>query len=95
MDDILLISTWKSMDIHGYPWISMEIHGNPWESMDIHGDPWISMEMHGYPWKSLEIRGKFQRALKLAENRENELFTFFGFLPPYIDVSGSLVSRKR
>ena len=28
--------------------------------------------------------------LKLAANREKQLFTFFGFLPPYFDVSGVL-----
>ena len=30
------------------------------------------------------------RALKLAANHEKQLFTFFGFLPPYFDVSRSL-----
>ena len=30
------------------------------------------------------------RALKLAANHEKRLFTFFGFLPPYFDVSGAL-----
>ena len=35
------------------------------------------------------------RALKLVANREKQVFTFFGFLPPYIGVSGSLVSRMR
>ena len=34
-------------------------------------------------------------ALKMAENHEKPGFTFFAFLPPYIGVSGSLVSRKR
>ena len=34
-------------------------------------------------------------ALKMAENNEKPCFTFFAFLPPYIGVSGSLVSRKR
>ena len=34
-------------------------------------------------------------ALKLAENREKDLLTFFAFLPPYIGVSGSLVSFMR
>ena len=31
------------------------------------------------------------RALKLAANREKQLFTCFGFLPPYFGVSASLV----
>ena len=34
-------------------------------------------------------------ALKMAENIEKQCFTFFAFLPPYIGVSGSLVSRNR
>ena len=34
-------------------------------------------------------------ALKLAENHEQQLFTFFAFLPPYMGVSDSLVPRKR
>ena len=35
------------------------------------------------------------RALKLAANREKQVFTFFGFLPPYIGVSGLPVYLKR
>ena len=31
----------------------------------------------------------------MAENHEKQCFTFFAFLPPYIGVSGSLVSRMR
>ena len=37
----------------------------------------------------------FIEVLKLAENPEKQCFTFFAFLPPYIGVSGSLVSRMR
>ena len=37
----------------------------------------------------------FIRALKLAANREKQVFTFFGILPPYIGVSGLLVYCKR
>ena len=37
----------------------------------------------------------FVEALKMAENPEKQSFTFFAFLPPYIGVSGSLVSRMR
>ena len=33
--------------------------------------------------------------LNMAENHEKPRFTFFAFLPPYLGVSGSLVSRKR
>ena len=33
-------------------------------------------------------------ALKMLENAEKPSFTFFAFLPPYIGVSGYLVSRK-
>ena len=35
------------------------------------------------------------RAFKLAANHEKQVVTFFAFLPLYIGVSGSLVSRKR
>ena len=31
----------------------------------------------------------------MPKNHEKQCFTFFAFLPPYIGVSGSLVSRKR
>ena len=31
----------------------------------------------------------------MVENHEKQSFTFFCLLPPYIGVSGSLVSRKR
>ena len=37
----------------------------------------------------------FIEALKMAKNHEKQSFTFFAFLPPYIGVSGSLVSRMR
>ena len=37
----------------------------------------------------------FIEVLNMAENLEKQSFTFFAFLPPYIGVSGSLVSRKR
>ena len=37
----------------------------------------------------------FIEALKMPENKEKQSFRFFAFLPPYIGVSGSLVSRKR
>ena len=37
----------------------------------------------------------FIEALKMAEIHEKQCFTCFAFLPPYIGVSGSLVSRKR
>ena len=37
----------------------------------------------------------FIEVLKIAENLEKQSFTFFAFLPPYIGVSGSLVSRNR
>jgi len=35
------------------------------------------------------------RALKLAANPEKQVFTFFGFLPPYIGVSGLPVYVRR
>ena len=37
----------------------------------------------------------FIEVLKIAENLEKQRFTFFAFLPPYIGVSGFLVSRMR
>ena len=37
----------------------------------------------------------FIEALKMAENPEKQVFTFFAFLPAYIGVSGSLASRNR
>ena len=37
----------------------------------------------------------FIEVLKIAENIEKQSFTFFAFLPPYIGVSGPLVSRMR
>ena len=37
----------------------------------------------------------FIEVLTMAENIEKQSFTFFAFLPPYIGVSGSLVSRMR
>ena len=73
----------------------MDIHGSPWKSMDFLRCSWIFVEIRGNPWKSVEIRGKFQEALKLAENRGKQLFTFFAFLPPYIGVSGSPMYLKR
>ena len=36
----------------------------------------------------------FIEALKIAENHENQGFTFFAFLPPYFDVSGFLAYPK-
>ena len=37
----------------------------------------------------------FIEALKMAAKHEKPCFTFFAFLPPYIGVSGSLVSGMR
>ena len=37
----------------------------------------------------------FIEVLKIAENLEKQSFTFFAFLPPFIGVSGSVVSRTR
>ena len=42
----------------------------------------------------MEIHEKIQQALKFAENREKQLFTFFAFLHPYIGVSGFLAYPK-
>ena len=46
-------------------------------------------------WVGLGWVGGGLGVLKMAENHEKQCFTFFAFLPPYIGVSGSLVSRKR
>ena len=53
------------------------------------------MDFRGFSWIFVDVHDFFVGALKLAENREKQLFTFFALLPPYIGVSGSLVSRKR
>ena len=56
------------------------------------------MEIRGNPWKceqALKMAENREQALKMAANREKTLFTFFGFLPPYIGVSGLLVYFKR
>ena len=53
-------------------------------------------------WEELEQRDLFEEKLPKAtaleirlreegENHEKQLFTFFGFLPSYFGVSGSLV----
>ena len=47
-------------------------------------------------WKNVIFVDDFSiGALKLAANREKQVFTFFGFLPPYIGVSGSPMYLKR
>ena len=48
-------------------------------------------KVHGFHRFSLI----FIEVLKMAENDEKPCFTFFAFLPPYIGVSGSLVSGMR
>ncbi len=37
----------------------------------------------------------FVGVFKIAEKHEKHIYTFFAFLPAYIGVSGSFVSRKR
>ena len=49
------------------------------------GDFWVKKSPK---WRLLLI---FIEALKMAENHEKQLFTFFAFLPPYIGISGFLV----
>ena len=89
------------MHIHRHPWASMHIDRF---SIDFRGrmDPpkyglgaprmGIMCRPHG---KMYFFDDFFIRALKLAANREKQLFTFFGFLPPYIGVSGSLTYPNR
>ena len=59
-----------------------------------------SLKRHSKSKKSYKInespKSKISfRCVKLRENPENLGFTFFGFLPPYLGVSDSLVYFKR
>ena len=51
-------------------------------------------EKIGESRKNRRIANKFQQVFKMAENAEKQGFTFFAFLPPYIDVSGFLAYPK-
>ena len=43
----------------------------------------------------MEIRGKFQQALKMVEDREKQLFTFFVFYPLIVAFQASSHSPER
>ena len=50
--------------------------------MDFRGFSLIFVDYRGFSWIFVDFRDFVVGALKLAENREKQLFTFFGFLPP-------------
>ena len=83
------------MAIHGHIWPCMAMYGHAWPDMAI-----VSSKTHSKWKKSYKIRENPKnrilfRCVKLRENPENQGFTFFGFLPPYLGVSDSLAYFKR
>ena len=76
----------------------MAIHVSPCISMDVHGHPLLSVDLRMlsqiviYP---LRFSAIFVQVRSMAETANNTFSRLFGFLHPYIGVSGSLVSRKR
>ena len=56
---------------------------------------WIELDFRRFLQIFVDFHEFFVGALKLAENREKDFFTFFAFLPPYIGVSGSPMFLKR
>ena len=88
---------WVDVDVYGCGWMCI------WMYMDVDGPPdvwpgyapvWglcadLLEKLHFFVKMKFFVNFSF-RALKLAANREKQLFTFFGFLPPYFDVSRSL-----
>ena len=86
---------WPCMDMHGQTWPYMALHGHKRPDMAIYGHAWPHTAMiYGTSWMRSNFRSAF-RCAKLQENPENLGFTFFGFLRPYLGVSGSLVYFKR
>ena len=63
--------------------VDMAIYGHGWPCMALYGHSWPYMAMH------------FFRCVKLRENPENQSFTFFGSLPPYLGVSDSFAYSKQ
>ena len=78
--------------LDGCGWMYMDVDvygcGCMWMYMDVGVCGYIWMGWVGLGWVGLEV-------LKLAANREKLCFAFFGFVPPYFGVSGSLVYLKR
>ena len=71
----------------------------PWRRMDPRSMAWVrpSMGIMSRPLGKMTFFAKMMffdnfsfRALKLLANHEEQLLTFFGFLPPYFGVSRSL-----
>ena len=96
---------WPDMAMHGHTWPCMAIYGHAWPCMAMYGHAWpdmaiISSKRHSKSKKSYKINENPKsrilfRCVKLRENPENQGFTFFGFLPPYLGVSDSLAYFKR
>ena len=74
------------MSVYGHVWPYMAINGHVCPCIAMHGHAWPYMTMHG-------IKISF-RCAKLRDNPENQGFTFFAFLPPYLGVSDSLAYTK-
>ena len=98
-------NTWPHMAIHGraWPYIDMSEYTRP--CMATHGHVWPCMAVCGHACPDMaifsyridenpEIKISF-RCVKLRKNKENQGFTFFGFLPAYLGVSDSLAYFKR
>ena len=100
---------WRSVEVRGGPrirgleedwrrigvdWSGLEWIGVDWRKIEEIGGG-LEEDLCGFSLIFVDFRDFVVGAVKLAENREEQLFTFFGFLPPYIGVSGSLVPRKR
>ena len=86
------------MAMYGHAWPYMAMHGHIWPCMAIHGHAWPCMasknEKNQQPTnKNPKIKISF-RCAKLRDNPENQGFTFFAFLPPYLGVSDSLAYSK-
>ena len=101
---MLVLMMWPCMATHGHAWPCMAMHGHAWPYMAMHGHAWPYMAIHGHTWhqksenrqqisKNPKIKISF-RCVEFRENPENQSFTFFAFLPPYLDVSDSLAYTK-
>ena len=74
------------MDIHGSPRIFDDFHRFSLIFADFRRFSQIFADFHRFS----QIFQIFVQVRKVAENCEKQLFTFFGLLPTYIGVSGSL-----
>ena len=97
-------NAWPYMAMSGHAWPCMAIYGHVWPCMAMHGHAWPYMAIHGHTWhqksenrqqisKNPKIKISF-RCVEFRENPENLSFTFFAFLPPYLNVSDSLAYSK-